>query len=234
MKACILDTETTGKTEPIEVIEAAHLELSDALFERLDVDVDTVEQAMDCVTGEFSMRYTPSRPIEFGAMAAHGITPDMLDGCEPSGRYRLPGDCGYIVGHNIDFDWKAIGSPDVKRIDTLALARTLFDDGDSCTQLACLYRINPGLAARMRDQAHGALADVKMNLMLLRHLVAKIGIRDFETLHQLSEKCRIPRTMPFGKHAGVEICGLPADYRSSLMDDNSSSVSGIASFDNQK
>lgn len=211
-KAVILDSETTGKNDPIEAIEVAHLELSSAMFENRDVD--TVAQAMDCVTGEFSQRYMPSRGIEYGAMATHGITLDMLRDCPPAGEYSLPQGCEYIIGHNVDYDWKVIGSPvEIKRIDTIGIARVYFDDGDSYSQLACLYRVNPALAHEMRESAHGALADVKMNLMILRHFVTELGIKDFETLYQISEKCRIPRTMPFGKHSGMEIANLPPDYR---------------------
>lgn len=39
--------------------------------------------------------------------------PSDLEGCDPSSDCRLP-DCKFIVGHNVDFDWKALGSPEVK------------------------------------------------------------------------------------------------------------------------
>ena len=47
---------------------------------------------------------------------------DLID-CDPSYTVKLPPDAEYIIGHNVDFDWKALGQPNVKRICTQALAR---------------------------------------------------------------------------------------------------------------
>ena len=113
--ATILDVETTGIDEP-DVIELAWMGPIHA-FTPPD---QSIEQR----------RFKPRKPIALGAMAAHHIFDEEL-ASEPewSGSWMPPGE--YLIGHNCDYDWKAIGSPPMKRICTLALSRRLWPDLDS-------------------------------------------------------------------------------------------------------
>lgn len=200
MKAYNLDTETTGLVDP-ELIEIAWLKLDSPKI--LSVDDD------------FHQRYKPSKPIEPEAMAVNNIIDADLIDCPPSSSFKLPEDCGYLIGHNIDYDWGVIGKPDVKRICTRWLARYLFPELKSFKQSALLYALCPDQAAT-RDslkESHSALGDVFNNLTLLRILVDKAGgVDTWEDLWLLSEKARVPTMMLNGKHKGVLIKDLPSDY----------------------
>ena len=79
----IIDTETTGFTEPVEPIEVAWAQL-DAGPINPDLDL-----ALDLM-GRFDQRYKPSQPISFGAMATHHITDADLADCPPSTDFALP------------------------------------------------------------------------------------------------------------------------------------------------
>lgn len=113
-KALIFDTETTGLDNP-EIIEAAWI-MSGSVYD-LKVDPFYLER--------FEKRFSPEGKISFGAMATHHIVGDDLVCCDASSSFSLldtlshgPDDGGpaeYLVGHNVDFDWKAAGCPDLKR-----------------------------------------------------------------------------------------------------------------------
>ena len=106
--AIIFDTEATGIVDPV-IIEAAWI---------------AVDSLAPVTLGDtFHQRYQPGKPISLGALATHHIMDEELVDCPPAASFRLPDDLQYLIGHNIDFDWQAVGQPDVKRICTLALAR---------------------------------------------------------------------------------------------------------------
>ncbi len=202
MKAIIFDTETTGTVEPA-MCEAAWLE---------------VDAPRTLLAGQqFTSRFNPGKPIEFGAMAVHHITNEDVAGQPDPMEFSLPEEVEYIIGHNIDFDWKVIGEPKVKRICTLAFSRKLWPD-DSHTLGAMLYRLE-GVSARATIQgAHSALADVQMCRILLTHIIDRIGEpADWDALWKLSEEARIPDVMAFGKHKGTKIKDVPRDYKQWLL-----------------
>ena len=124
--AIIFDTEATGIKDPV-LIEAAWIE------------VDSLETLV--LSNPFEQRYNPGKPITLGALATHHIMDEELTDCPPASSFSLPKDVGYIIGHNVDFDWEVIGKPEVKRICTLALARKIWPDLDSHTQSALLYHL---------------------------------------------------------------------------------------------
>lgn len=197
MKAIIFDTETTDVNEP-EVIEAAW------------VQPDGTE--------EYCERFLPSKAISLGAMATHHIIPSDLVGCRPSAEFSLPDGLEYMIGHNIDFDWKVAGEPDVKRICTLALSRWLFPQIDSHTQSAMLYHFLPPEEAReLCKGAHNALSDVRNCLTVFTSIVEEMRsrgmqINSYAGIYQASEIARVPTVMAFGKHKGTLIKELPWDY----------------------
>jgi len=192
----IIDTETTG-TDPGEVIELAFKTTTEA-----------------CIV----QRYQPKLPSSWGALAVHHILPEELEGHPPSTSARLPAGTEYIIGHNVDFDWKVLGSPHVKRICTLAIARTLFPEFDSHKLGAMYYALKgPTQATRtaLRD-AHSAEADVLFCEEILRIMLElRAPAQNLcypEALWQFSEACRIPTIMSFGKHKGLPIKQLPYSY----------------------
>lgn len=192
MGAIIIDTETTGIDEP-DVIELAWLRLSD----EFPVHLSEAE-----VVGQMQ-RFKPRKPISLGAMAAHNIIEhDLKDKPEWPGLWLPPDGVTYLIGHNVDYDWKAIGSPDVRRICTLALARRLYADLDSHSLAAMTYYILPQPRARdaLKD-AHSAMADSWLCYRLLQALTRAMPmIVSWDQLWAASEKARVPVVFDFGKY----------------------------------
>ena len=194
----VIDTETTGR-EPPEVIELAYMNLD----------------------GEGQVRrFKPSIPSAFGAKAVHHILDAELEGAPGSASACLPGACTYIIGHNIDYDWKALGQPPIKRICTLAIARTVWPQQDSHSLGACIYAHWPEAEARtLVKEAHGAWADAYMCMLLYKRLTADYLVSSgkssltIQDIYSWSEACRIPSIISFGKHKGTPISSIPLDYR---------------------
>jgi len=207
--ALLLDTETTSLVEP-EVIELAYARL--IAPHELDTEVQC-------------QRFRPSKPITYGAMATHHIIDEDLVDCPPwPGFEVIEDDVGYLIGHNVDFDWKAIGSPALKRICTLALARYLLPALESHSLSVLIYALHPtpATARGMVRDAHSAVTDVSNALYLLGAFIAALerqgrDIADWESLWQISEVARVPTIMPFGKHKGVAISDVPGDYKQWLL-----------------
>lgn len=187
----------------------------------------------------FEAFYEPLNPIEPGAMAVHHIIPSDLVGCAPSGTFSVPWDVEYIIGHNVDFDYEVVGSPEgVKRICTLAISRRLMPFAKAHNLTALMYYFALRRLGESTDSlyeiratreamfhAHSASADVRSCASLLRdHLIplaeSMYGkpIRSTETLWKFSEWCRVPVYMPFGKYrprdkeTATPIAKLPVDY----------------------
>lgn len=201
-KTIIFDTEATDKDNPV-IIEAAWLELT---------NLDPFTTANPWV-----QRYNPGKPISLGALATHHILDEELVDCPPSSSFALPVDTEYMIGHNVDFDWLAIGCPDVKRICTLALARKLWPDLDSHNQSALLYFLKRQSAKELLKNAHSALADVGICAVILQHAIEQIGVKTIEDLWTQSELARVPGVMPFGKYKGLPISEVPGDYKRWLL-----------------
>lgn len=207
MRAIIIDTETTG--------------LEGQLIEVAELDLEVYNGFNFRSTAEYNERFKPSAPIEFGAMAVHNIIDSDLKECRDSSGYVLNKDIILIIGHNIDFDWKIINSPNVKRICTLALARHYYPELNSHNLSALIYTFlkDKEEARELVSGAHSALDDVKMTLILLNYMnVDKIKAATFNELYKLSEKARIPSKMPWGKHKGEDINSLPQSYISWLLE----------------
>lgn len=201
-EAIILDTETTDR-ENGEVIELAWVTSDDILNPAGAVHMKRA-------------RFLPSRPSTFGALATHHILDEELVGCPPSSTARdhLP-PARYWIGHNIDFDWLALGAPqNVMRICTLALARKWLPDADSHSLSALIYLIGGRTDATrsLVRNAHGAHADVLMTQMLLHHLLKLTGIETLVGLYVESEDARVPRKWSFGKFEGQPISAADRGY----------------------
>jgi exodeoxyribonuclease X len=203
MDAIIFDTETTDAVDG-ELIEAAYF------------GVEIVNREVQAKPGpHFHQRYKPTKPISFGAMATHHILESDLAGCPASHTFSLPEEVKYLIAHNVDFDWKVIGEPNVKRICTLAMARKVWPKADSHRVGALMYRlsIDPDQTRYQLRDAHSAVADIGFCLWVLQAISVSVGgFATFEDMWRFSEEARVPTVMAFGKHKGTEIAKLPRDY----------------------
>lgn len=204
MSAIILDTETTGLVEP-QVIQLAHMGPLLSPFPD-----DGIQKQL----------FRPTKPIELSAMATHHILEDdLVDAPAWPGAWPLPPGTEYIVGHNVDFDWKAIGSPNVKRICTLALARESWPKLESHSLPVLTYHLcgDKQEARYLLRNAHDAAADVELCCRVLVAVVGLLGLKTWTEVWAASERARIPKVMPFGKHKGVPLTQVPSDYKRWLL-----------------
>jgi exodeoxyribonuclease X len=206
--AYIFDSETTGFIEP-QLVEAAWLKLG-------------AIQGLP-VTDQFLARYKPSKPIELGALATSHILDEVLADCQPNTDFAMPIDTDYIIGHNVDYDWRVIGQPNIKRICTQALSRKLWPGADSHSQSAMIYLHYRSEASALLRNAHAALDDVKNCRRLLAKIIDALAeqlgrpLAGWDELWELSEEARIPSIINFGKHKGAAIADLPSDYKRWLL-----------------
>jgi len=206
MQAIILDTEThTLNGQPIEIAYAP----VDILDHKISLDKSRL----------FDQLYSCDEPISFAAMAVHHILESDLEGQPHYSSFKLPQETTYIIGHNIDYDIRAlekcgVNSSNIKAICTLALARRVWPDAEAHNISALIYMITRGSdrAREMIRKAHRADMDIILTANILMHIIYHLNIQDIEELYQVSEEARIPHTINFGKHKGTAIAELPKDY----------------------
>lgn len=211
MQAIILDTEThTLNGQPIEIAYAP-------------IEIQNGKLSLD-KTKVFDQLYTVDEPISFAAMAVHHILESDLVGMPHYSSFQLPAETTYIIGHNIDYDLRAlekcgVNTSKIKAICTLALARRVWPDAEAHNISALIYMISKGSekAREMIRKAHRADMDIILTANILMHIVHQLKVNDLESLYALSEDARIPRSLNFGKHRGTAIAELPADYVQWLM-----------------
>ena len=212
MQAIILDTEThTLNGLPIEIAYAP-------------IEIEAGKLSLDR-SKMFDQLYSiGDEKISYAAMAFHHILEaDIVD--QPNfGTFTLPTETVYIIGHNIDYDIRAIqtcgvDTQHIKAICTLALARLVWPDAEAHNISALIYMISKGSekAREMLKGAHRADADIILTANILMHIVHKLNIQTIEALFEASEDARIPRSINFGKHRGTAIVDLPSDYVQWLM-----------------
>ncbi|MCG2607544.1 MULTISPECIES: 3'-5' exonuclease [unclassified Acinetobacter] len=211
MQAIILDTEThTLNGQPIEIAYAP-IEIHDS---KLTLDKTKI----------FDQLYSVDEPISFAAMAVHHILESELVGQPHYSTFSLPQETTYIIGHNIDYDIRAIekcgvDTSKIKAICTLALARLVWPDAEAHNISALIYMISKGSekAREMIKKAHRADMDIILTANILMHEIHHLNIQSIEELYNKSEEARIPRSINFGKHRGTTIADLPADYKQWLL-----------------
>lgn len=209
MSAYIIDTETTGAEPPDnEVIELAIIK-PESRFPGGQQQTRGIVEPYEAI---FYGRFKPRGRILFSAMAVHHILPQELLGESPAilAKAQLPTDLQYMIGHNVDYDWEALGQPPCKRICTLAISRRIWPGNDG-HGLSCLaYHLGQDLVAvrELLKSAHGAAIDCELTFGLLRAELEQpplAHISSWEELWQFSEDARIPQTWTFGKFEGHPI-----------------------------
>lgn len=207
MQAIILDTETHNLNGlPIEIAYAP-IKINDG---KLSLDRELIFDQLYSIGDE---------KISYASMAVHHILEsDLID--QPNfSTFHLPQDTRYIIGHNIDYDIRAIqqcgvDTSQIKAICTLALARLVWPNAEAHNISALIYMISKGSekAREMLKGAHRADADIILTANILMHIIYQLKIQTIEELYEASEDARIPRSINFGKHRGTAIVDLPGDY----------------------
>lgn len=211
MQAIILDTEThTLNGQPIEIAYAP-IQVNEG---KLTLDKSKI----------FDQLYRADEPISYAAMAVHHILESELIDQPHYTTFSLPQQTTYIIGHNIDYDIRAIekcgvDTSNIKAICTLALARLVWPDAEAHNISALIYMITKGSekAREMIKKAHRADMDIILTANILMHEIHHLNIQSIEELYKASEDARIPRSINFGKHRGSAIADLPADYMQWLL-----------------
>ena len=211
MQAIILDTEThTLNGQPIEIAYAP-IQIHDG---KLTLDKSQI----------FDQLYRVDEPISYAAMAVHHILESELVDQPHYTSFSLPQETTYIIGHNIDYEIRAlekcgVDTSKIKAICTLALARLVWPDAEAHNISALIYMITKGSAKAcdMIKKAHRADMDIILTANILMHEIHHLKIQTIEELYTASEDARIPRTINFGKHRGTAIADLPADYMQWLL-----------------
>lgn len=205
-KLIVLDTETTGMQEPVEVCECAFVVLNpDTLIEE----------------GRFHSLIDPQRSIQPSASGIHTITNDMV-GDSPTldeWFYDVLGDPFrhenvVMAAHKADYDYpkvKKYFGKDSVPLCTLRLARQAWEAPEEVDdhKLSTLkYTFNLG---EMGSRSHGALADVLDCADLLRGLAFKYQT-NIDGLLDIAASPIIIKRWTFGKHKGQLLSETPKDY----------------------
>lgn len=219
MRAVIIDVEATDSDpKTAQVIEYAGMRLAESPWIHLNTDID---KFVGAAKGRL---YGTDQPIKYGALAAHNILPEEIEGLPHYEGVNPQAD--FVIGHNVDYDAEVLrildGGP--RRICTLAMARSLWEYLDAFNQSALLYYIGGlrGDFAWARDRltnAHRATDDVENCAVLLSYLLAFMAnqgmdehLESWETLWAFCEDARIPKRITFGKHKGELVENLPWGY----------------------
>ena len=175
MQAIILDTEThTLNGLPIEIAYAP-IQIQDS---KLSLDREKIFDQLYNIGDE---------KISFGSMAVHHILESDLIGQPNFSEFELPKDTTYIIGHNIDYDIRAIqqcgvDTSHIKAICTLALARLVWPNAEAHNISALIYMISKGSekAREMLKGAHRADADIILTANILMHIIYQLKIQTIE------------------------------------------------------
>lgn len=185
----ILDTETTGFEKPVLPVQLCLIELKG-------------DDPREFVLGDsWFKHFNPGKNIEYGAMSTHFVTNEQAKS-HPAWDPALLPQVDIIIGHSIDYDWEAVGSPpDMRRICTFAMGKRAWPELDSHKQGAVLiHLLGENEAIPLLNRAHQADCDALNNVHLVRALAREWDIATWDEFWELSETCRIPTHMPFGKY----------------------------------
>lgn len=211
--ALILDTETTGLRDP-KPCQIGYIHLQ-GLTSYTSNTLVTTQHPM------YQANFNPGKPIEDGARAIHGLSDADVAGAPHHSSFIIPESIQYIIGHNIQFDAKALGltgdSP-YKFICTLKLSRLLWPDMASHRLVEIIREHFPHVFDKITVGAHTALIDCKLCLLIISHAMATFDqLTTWEELYkqagiQLKAADPVPTVMPYGKYKGTPFSQIPQDY----------------------
>lgn len=163
---------------------------------------------------EWMKYFNSGRSISPIVIRVHGITDDDVAGLErfDLAQFELP---KYLIGHNVRFDWRVIGSPSAKLICTVRLARVAFPEWSGYSQSKCIEQLlGKSEARKMTIAAHDALGDARMCYLLYQACCERLEIAptDFAVAHAIANKANPVSKMPFGKYKGKLIKDVPINY----------------------
>ena len=194
------DTETTGLGKDAGIVEISWVE-TDENFNEVDRHYSLIN---------------PEKPIQPGAMGAHGITeamvansPTITEFMEEAG-FPLAGEGTVLVAHSASFDIVHFGPwmDDPLTLCTLKAARVIYPEADNHKLTTLKYYL--GLEG-CHDRAHSADEDVNVLMQLVKRMCqdAECGLPELLHIQNIPRKIH---KMSFGKHRGKALSELPKDY----------------------
>ena len=194
------DTETTGLGKDAGIVEISWVETDENFNE---------------VSRHYSL-INPDKPIQPGAMGAHGITeamvadsPTISEFMEEAG-YPLDVEGGVLVAHNAAFDIVhfAPWMREPLTLCTMKAARVIYPEADNHKLTTLKYYL--GLEG-CHDRAHSADEDVNVLMQLVKRMCrdAECGLPELLHIQNIPRKIH---KMSFGKHRGKALSELPKDY----------------------
>ena len=194
------DTETTGLGKDAGIVEISWVETDENFNE----------------AGRHYSLINPEKPIQPGAMGAHGITEAMVANSPTISEfmaeagYPLDVDGGVLVAHNAAFDIVhfAPWMRDPLTLCTLKAARVIYPEADNHKLTTLKYYL--GLEG-CHDRAHSADEDVNVLMQLVKRMCqdAECGLPELLHIQNIPRKIH---KMSFGKHRGKNLSELPKDY----------------------
>lgn len=211
----IVDTEATGLEKEAQATEIGWVECA----------FNTSNGELTPLNNAYAMLCKPELEIGYGAMAITHIYPEDIQDKQPHTEVIpmvINNTVGYMIGHNIDFDDNIIRNAGVdtshiKRIDTLAMVRTMFPTADNHQLTTILHMVDYQYAREHSRKAHSAKHDVIFTYRLLNIICKQCNIKDIESLYEFSEKCRIHKYMPFGEYKGQPLDEVDGSYKEYLL-----------------
>jgi exodeoxyribonuclease X len=229
MQVFIADTETTGLVDP-QACEIGWLHVQDTLAEFKQAVVDnpvTFLSDNSYFLSVYEQRFRPTKPIELQASKITGIYMKDVIKCPSITTFEFPKSVKYMIGHNIAYDHRVFGKPDVKLICTKELAQLVFpkDKGLKSHKLTTIIEwLYPEDGATLVANAHGAVLDCKLVYLVLLKVLEKLPqVETWEQLaslcsqgkksyEELNEPLAEMKELPFGKHKGKKFSEVPRDY----------------------
>jgi exodeoxyribonuclease X len=203
LNVIVLDVESTGVTPHPklgypQVVELGYIEL-DELGSKPELEEG--ETLVDYFLNKgqenkFVKRYKPSIPIHPDAVKIHGITYKDVFNCDSSESLELPEGLDYIIGHNVQYDHRCLGKPDIKLICTLKIAKKFskfagvtFPDHKLDTLVKYYY---PDEYHKLEGKYHNALNDcIKCILILYKMLEQLPGVKTWTDLYNFQQTIKV-------------------------------------------
>jgi DNA polymerase III epsilon subunit-like protein len=190
----VLDTETTGVSKKDQVIELSYIPLPSTIpcikskveeFDSLSLFAENLKKI------SYVERFRPDVEIHPKAQEVHGILYRDLLKCKPVKEMEVPKVKGFL-GHNIQFDHRMLGKPEVQLICTLGLAKALdkqYAIGLGTHKLDDLMSFYyKEQAEQLKSEYHSAFMDCIKTILVLIKLLEKVpAIETFDQLYNFQQ-----------------------------------------------